>query len=574
MLEPIHFDQPKIEETREKVESEFLKFKGYEAVTQEARDGLVQTIMGSVDEEVIRKAEVDSIIPPYLKELTDDDVRIWVSTDFIKDKYQPIYEDRIKILEKKAQQGDKTAILLLSMFGEDGNLHHWSIVDRWARIEEIAELRLVYWKQDIRGEHGTVTSDDWNEEMQKKVSEMVGAVNEEVQGIREQLDNVDSSLKQEFESYVQSLREKRQAGREQYLASRNHNVDERVKYKLQKIEQDIRSDVDRLAEWQKAISDFWRAKEGRFGPKAITIPNKRQMESMGSTRGFSGQVNVDQRTGDLTLDLGQNGKIFAIPPEFSGIKPDGLKARMEFKAKEVHADGQEEEYVISLGFDDKYGSKPYLQFVCTETDQVSDKIYFGPDTRLDMMMVVRKPVIYLYSDKSINAEVQVNYKGRFTTVYPDFTGNNKWVVKTLENGLLECQNKTYPYLFWEGIPYSSFDSDFDEGFCIKRDDLKEFLEDKLTILGLNPKEQTDFITYWLPVLERNEFSLIQFCAEEYENKAKLLVQPNPDQLIRVFMKLMATDRYVHIKGQKLTKVERRDDGFIVVEWGGVDLGRD
>jgi len=39
-----------------------------------------------------------------------------------------------------------------------------------------------------------------------------------------------------------------------------------------------------------------------------------------------------------------------------------------------------------------------------------------------------------------------------------------------------------------------------EGFVINFEIAQNFLEEKLKILGLNKKESTDFITYWLPIL--------------------------------------------------------------------------
>lgn len=560
---------PNINNHRAEAESKFSAFGGYPRITRESIDKVVQTI----DKAAVRELAIASILPLHIKrELSNEDIQTWVTQGFVEIKFKPIHEIRMKAFEQKANEGDKMAILVVSMFEEGSALSQYGIVDKWNHIEELAKKNLGVWKCNIRGTYGAVTPDDWNGNMQRELSKLVGEVQQEIQSIREQLtrDSAGSSLKQEFEAYVQSLRERKQKESERYLDS--HKLDTSFNSKLKEVENRIIYDIGRLAKWQMAISKCHSTKEGRFGPEAITIPNESQMGSLGIDRGFSGQVNVDQKTGDLTLDLGNTGNVFASPPEFIGLKLDGFRVRMEFRVKELHSDSHQEEYNISLGFGGEYGSTPFLQFVCTETGQMSDKIYFGSDSRLDMTMVVRKPVIYLYSDENIIAKVEVVYSGKFTTVYPNFTGGNEWIVKTLENGLVECQDRTYPYLFWEGIPNVAFDTNFEEGFCVKRDDLREFLEDKLAALGLNSKEQTDFITYWLPVLDKNEFNLIQFCIEEYEDKAKLKVEPKPDQLIRVFMKFKVTASYTEIGVQELTKIERRQYGFVVVEWGGVDVG--
>ena len=54
-----------------------------------------------------------------------------------------------------------------------------------------------------------------------------------------------------------------------------------------------------------------------------------------------------------------------------------------------------------------------------------------------------------------------------------------------------------------------------KGFIVKSEDAEKFLEEKLRFLGLNDKESTDFITYWLPVLISNKLSLCTFQTEEF-----------------------------------------------------------
>ena len=63
-------------------------------------------------------------------------------------------------------------------------------------------------------------------------------------------------------------------------------------------------------------------------------------------------------------------------------------------------------------------------------------------------------------------------------------------------------------LFWEAKSYD--EQNTNEGFIVSEENAEEFLEEKLIILGLNEKEKTDFITFWLPVLLRNKLSLCSF----------------------------------------------------------------
>ena len=121
----------------------------------------------------------------------------------------------------------------------------------------------------------------------------------------------------------------------------------------------------------------------------------------------------------------------------------------------------------------------------------------------------KKPVIYLYPEEPMDISVKLNLKNiKFTTIYPKFNEKNTWNVHAKPNGDILIKDKTYPYLFWEADSYNPQEQN--EGFLVTDENAEEFLEEKLNILGLNEKEKTDFITYWLPVLLRNKLSLCTF----------------------------------------------------------------
>ena len=165
----------------------------------------------------------------------------------------------------------------------------------------------------------------------------------------------------------------------------------------------------------------------------------------------------------------------------------------------------------------------------------------------------------------MNISVKVNFKKtKFTTIYPKFNEENTWNVYAKPNGDIIINNKTYPYLFWE--TKSSNYQNMNKGFIVKSEDAENFLEEKLKILGLNDKESTDFITYWLPLLLRNKLSLCSFQTQEFFNNFELNVTPKPDSVIRVFLSIKKLDHFINIEEQKLEPFERK--GFTVVEWGG------
>ena len=89
-------------------------------------------------------------------------------------------------------------------------------------------------------------------------------------------------------------------------------------------------------------------------------------------------------------------------------------------------------------------------------------------------------------------------------------------------------NKTYPYLFWEADSYIK--QDMNKGFIVKSEDAENFLEEKLKILGLNDKESTEFITYWLPLLFKNKLSLCSFQTQEFFNNLEMIISPKTDSI--------------------------------------------
>lgn len=180
--------------------------------------------------------------------------------------------------------------------------------------------------------------------------------------------------------------------------------------------------------------------------------------------------------------------------------------------------------------------------------------------------VAYKPVIYLYPEKETNISVELTLDGRLTCAYPKYS--NGWVVTAAPDGTLTDKNgQTYNYLYWEGETYAKYD--MSKGFCVKGKDTAAFLEGALEQLGLNRREANEFIVYWLPLMEQNEYNIISFQTDIYTEAAQLKVNPAPDTLIRVFMAWQASETAVDLPEQELTAPER--NGFTVVEWGGTEL---
>ncbi len=184
-----------------------------------------------------------------------------------------------------------------------------------------------------------------------------------------------------------------------------------------------------------------------------------------------------------------------------------------------------------------------------------------------------KPVIYLYPEQETKVNVQLTFNGTLISTYPTLPPEG-WTVTAQPDGTLtDEEGRSYRYLFWEGV--ADVDWKQDSGFLVKAEDAREFLEQSLTQLGLNELEQNDFITYWLPKLEKNGESFVTFAAEQYTDNAVLTVTPQPDSVLRVQMLISKVDdsnraAFQKLPEQELPRFER--EGFVIVEWGGTDLG--
>jgi hypothetical protein len=185
--------------------------------------------------------------------------------------------------------------------------------------------------------------------------------------------------------------------------------------------------------------------------------------------------------------------------------------------------------------------------------------------------MAKKPVIYLYPKQATEITVSVELTGaEMTAEYPK-TVNGKWKVLATPRGNLTdlSTGRKYSYLFWEAEKAGGFQLNLDQAQCVKQSDICEYLEKSLKVLGLNPKEANDFMVYWLPVLERNPYSIIEWKTNEYEDMAKLCVSPKPDTVIRVFMVFQKSQTMVNTGVRQLQKATRK--GFSVVEWGGCNM---
>ena len=182
-----------------------------------------------------------------------------------------------------------------------------------------------------------------------------------------------------------------------------------------------------------------------------------------------------------------------------------------------------------------------------------------------------KPVIYLYPEKKMDVNVQLdiqNMNGKVDVTYPSY-GKYGWDMTAWPDGKLMDKHtgKSYNYLFWEGTTMKQWR--FEDGFVVKGSESAAFLEDKLSTMGLLSNEYNDFIVYWLPLMQKNKYNLVRFANEEYKRDVPLIIHPRPQSVLRVYMVFKAIEEPISIPLQKLKGFERK--GFTVVEWGGTEI---
>ena len=181
--------------------------------------------------------------------------------------------------------------------------------------------------------------------------------------------------------------------------------------------------------------------------------------------------------------------------------------------------------------------------------------------------LTEKPVIYLYPEKTMEVDVELEYNGELTCTYPEY--QNGWNVIAEPDGTLtdKITQKEYSYLFWEGE--TDIEYDFSKGFVVKGEDTAKFLENILDEIGLTVRETNEFIVYWLPRMQGNPYNLITFQNDIYTDNAVLKIKPEPDSLLRVFMAYKALEEPIEIEEPVIEPFER--NGFTVIEWGGTEV---
>ncbi len=216
------------------------------------------------------------------------------------------------------------------------------------------------------------------------------------------------------------------------------------------------------------------------------------------------------------------------------------------------------------------GDEIYIEYVKYQKPFDSDKYVRIYAQEVDHLSYVAKPIIYFYPQMPTVCSAKVTLNGQLTCTYPKH-GNDGWQNFTAnpDGSLVFQDGRQYYALYWEGIQKTEWD--FSRGWCVRGEDTADFLEWALAKQGLNEREANEFIVYWLPLMQNNPYNVISFQKETYTDSAVLDVEPDPDNLLRVFMAYYGTDSKVDIQPQTFDEFSRQ--GFTVVEWGGTYVNK-
>lgn len=212
-----------------------------------------------------------------------------------------------------------------------------------------------------------------------------------------------------------------------------------------------------------------------------------------------------------------------------------------------------------------------------------------------------KPVVYFYPEIETDIQLKFDTPMQLDVQIPKYNEQTGWKVKAKPNGELQdlqpkitncddfkkpkigqeyalksCLENNYPYIYWAGASLvRSFPREISQkGWIVKRENLEKVLTEKLTFIGLNARETTNFMEYWLPKLkaENKPFYRLTFLQNaELNDLFPMTITPRPSSLIRVFLDWETLENDQIIPSQNLIKYERNDkqNSFLAVKWGGL-----
>ncbi len=190
-------------------------------------------------------------------------------------------------------------------------------------------------------------------------------------------------------------------------------------------------------------------------------------------------------------------------------------------------------------------------------------------------LVMKKPVLYVYTDtpKQLDVSVQVKH-GAITVTYPKPNVTSKkeimWSVETTSDQKLVVKTRTYPYLFYEGVNlvpergWTKYDTVFSSN-------LDSYFETVLSSFGLNSKERNDFIIYWAPLMIKNNWDVQWIHTMELDQLAPIKIKNQGENESHETNRMWMIAKPSSGNQERIRMPEKISRGIhetLVVEWGG------
>ena len=202
----------------------------------------------------------------------------------------------------------------------------------------------------------------------------------------------------------------------------------------------------------------------------------------------------------------------------------------------------------------------FIFSACQENDSIVENL----DDSDTSHVVLRKPNIYLYPEKTIQIEVSLifPYSGKVIESIPEYNGG--WNVSVSPEGIIDGK---YEYLFYECELTDRFQ--YDEGWIVKGKDIERFFRSNMSAHGFIDHEINDFLEYWLPLLDENKSWLVYPQYRDIIDKyVELEFSVTPDNIFRLFYCIRENrDNRTVLNEPEIRKGKRT--GFSLFEWGGI-----
>ncbi len=184
-----------------------------------------------------------------------------------------------------------------------------------------------------------------------------------------------------------------------------------------------------------------------------------------------------------------------------------------------------------------------------------------------------KPAVYLYPQTTQLVNVKVKPKGELIYVDPPYDMEKGWTVWAEPGGQLTVSSyqlsiNTYDYLYYESKIRDDAFKKPEKGWVLKYKDLPIFYKEILPKLGLNSKEEADFIEYWTKHLPDSPYYFVGIVDQKMKDYIEpLTVIPKPDSSIRFSLYFEKLEKPRTATPPEVITPLRK--GFTLVEWGGM-----